>query len=365
MINIKGRIFVISMVMLALLMNLVYASNSRLIFSDVDVKVGGRTSNNLRDGDRIDEQAKPGDALEFRVKVQNNFTSEENLKIKDITVKVTIQNIDDGGDLEEESKSFDLSPGSDKRVTLKFETPLEVDEDTFDVLIHAEGEDKNSTNHESDMKIRLEVNKETHALKITKASLSPAVVSCNRKSIQLSTSLINIGTDDENDVTFKVSNPELDIDLKDNINELRAQPNEPESRFSKTYSFKINDDTTTGSYPITLTALYDNDRKRKEETATLTVNDCLTITQKTKKTEEDLQKNIKEQKEEVTVTTSAPTIEKSTSTVVQPTTQSPDTIITQESFYKSDAFIIGIIIAELAAVVVGIILIVTLFRRKV
>lgn len=352
MVKIKIRYMLLSLVVFIFLINVAYASPSRLVISDVDVKVGGKTSNNLNDGERIGEEAQPGDNLEFRVKVQNNFTSAENLKIKDITVKVTIESIDDGSDLEEESNSFDVSTGSDKRVTLKFETPLEVDEDTFDVLIHAEGEDKNGTNHESEMRLQLEINKKSHLLKIIKNTLSPAEVSCNRKNVQLGMTVINIGNEDEEDVTVEVANSDLGIDVKDKIDELRAEPNEPESRFSKTYSFKVPDNVEAGSYPIATRVSYDNDRKKAEETSTLTVSDCATSKKETTT-------STKEESGGVEVV--SPTTDKIT--VVQPTTPA-GTTVTQESFLSSNAFVTGIIIAEIIAVIVGIVLIISLFRRR-
>src|SRR3989338_503372 len=94
--------------MFVFLMNVAYAAGSKLIFSDVDVKVGGKTSKNLDDGETIDDEAEPGDTVEFRIEVKNNFTDAEDLDIEDISVEVTIEEIDDGDDLDEESSDFDL-----------------------------------------------------------------------------------------------------------------------------------------------------------------------------------------------------------------------------------------------------------------
>src|SRR3989338_4389065 len=170
------------------LMNVVYATRQALEFSDVDVKVGSKTDKNLRDGETISEEAEPGDQVEFRVEVKNNYTSAENLDIENIQIKVTIEGIDDGDDLEEEASDFDLKPGNDKRVTLKFQVPLEVDEDDFDVLIEAEGEDENNTDQNLQIRLKLEVDKQSHMLKITRSTLSPAEIACNRKNVQFGVS---------------------------------------------------------------------------------------------------------------------------------------------------------------------------------
>jgi len=347
------KAFLLCFIIFAILMNVAYAAGSKLIFSDVDVKVGSKTSKNLDNGDTIDDEAEPGDAVEFRVEVTSNFTDAEDLEIEDITVEVTIEGIDDGDDFDEESQDFDLDTGDDKRVTLKFKVPLEVEEDTFDVEIRAEGEDENGTDHEAVMRLKLDVEKESHKLVLTRATLSPADVSCNRRNVQGSLAVINIGNEDEEDVTVHILNSDLDIDITEEVEELTAEPNEDESRFSNTYSFNAPNDAEAGSYPIIFRVLYDEDRKKAEETATLTVNDCATA-------KKEVTEETKEEEEEVEVI--SPTTGRTTTTVVEETPAG--TTVTQESFLKSNAFVTGIIIAEVVAVIVGIVLVVSLFRRR-
>jgi hypothetical protein len=267
-------------------------------------------------------------------------------------VTVTIEGIDDGDDLEEESKSFDLRPNADKRVTLKFEVPIEVEEDSFDVVITAEGDDENGTSQDISMNLKLEVDKESHKLMITRNTLSPAEVSCNRKNVQVATTAINIGNEDEEDIKVQVLNPDLEIDLSQNVAELTAEPNEDESRFSNAFSFSVPKEAEAGSYPVITRVLYDEDRKKTEQIATLTVTDCAAGKQASNENSEG---------EDVTVIT--PTTGKATTTVVQPTAPA-GTTVTSESLFKSNAFVTGIIIAEIIAVIVGIILIVNLFRRR-
>src|SRR3989344_606036 len=112
-----SKSLLLSLVIFIFLMSTAYAAGSKLVFTDVDVKVGSKTSKNLDNGDTIDDEAEPGDTVEFRVEVQNNFTSAEDLEIEDITVEVTIEGLDDGDDVDEESPDFDLRAGRDKRVT--------------------------------------------------------------------------------------------------------------------------------------------------------------------------------------------------------------------------------------------------------
>lgn len=350
---------VFSIILLMLLVNIAYAARQALEFSDVDVKVGGKTSKNLVDGETIDDEAEPGDTVEFRIEVRNNFTDDEGLEISDVVVDVTIEEIDDGDDLDGESSEFDLRAGRDKRVTLKFEVPWEVEEDDFDVTIRAEGEDENGTDHKIEMRLKLEVEKENHLLKITKAVLSPSEISCNRKNIQLAVTVLNIGNEDEEDVSLEVSNSDLEIDIQENVGELTAEPNEDESRISKLYRFNVPEDAAADSYPIIFSALYDDNRRKAEETPTLTISDCPTSKPNQKENSDTGEED--EEDEEVKVIT--PATGKTITPVVQPETPQ-NTVVTQESFLQSSAFIVGVIIAEVIAVIVGIILIVILFRKR-
>lgn len=358
MVKLMAKTLVLGIVIFIFLASSAYAARQALEFSDVDVKVGSKTSKNLRNGDTINEEAEPGDAVEFRVEVKNNFTSAEDLEIEDVTVEVTVEEIDDGDDLEEESNEFDLDAGDDKRVTLRFQVPLEVEEDTFDVLIEAEGDDENNTDQRVSMRLKLEVEKESHLLKITRNTLSPAEVSCNRKNVQLSTTIINIGNEDEEDVSVQALNSDLGIDLKKEAGELTAEPNEDESRFSNVFSFNVPNEAEAGSYPITLRALYDDDRRKAEESATLTISECTAAKPATTKPEEEISE---EEKQPVEVIT--PITGKTTAPAVEP--EVPEgTVVTQESLFKSNAFVVGIIIAEIVAVIAGIVLVVSLFRRR-
>ncbi|MAG91944.1 hypothetical protein CMO83_04675 [Candidatus Woesearchaeota archaeon] len=358
MVKIKLKSLLISFVIFIFLMSVAHAVGSKLLFSDIDVKVGGKSDKNVKDGDRIDRDAEPGDTIEFRVEVKNNFTSAENLKIENVEVEVTIEEIDDGDDFEESSKDFDLRHGRDKRSTLKFEIPLEVEEDDFQVIIRVDGEDENGTDHEREITLTLEVDKESHLLSLTRSSLSPNTVSCSRRNVQLSVGLLNIGNEDEDDVNLHIFNTELAVDIREDLQEITAEPFEDESKFSKIYSFNVPSTIEAGSYPVTVRALYDNNRRKVENTVTLTVNACGTTDTKQGGTTDSKGDN------SVVVVTPPPKTTPEVPTIVIQPPLPPGTTVTQEGFFKGNAFVISIIAIEIIAVIAGIILLVTLFARR-
>ena len=351
-VKIKFKALLLSIVVFALLMNVAYAAGSKLVISNVDVKVGGKTLRGLHNGDSISEEARPDKPVEFRVEVRNNFTSRDDVRIQDITVRTTIERIDDGNDLKQESERFDLRADTESKNIFLFNIPLEVLEDTYTVIIEAEGQDENRTFESAEMRLKLEVVKENHDLRIIKKTLIPTDASCNRKNIQLSTTILNVGNNDEDSASIKISNPDLGIDINDQFGGLKARPNEPESRFSKTYPFKISDSVEAGSYPISIKVIYDNDRKVTQETATLNVKDCTTKQVTTTSTSKG--------------TTGGPvtvTIGSSATPSTKPEIP-PGTTVTQESLLQNNIFVIGVIIGEVFAVIVGIVLVASLLRRK-
>ncbi len=351
-VKIKYKSLLLGMIVFILLLSTAYAQ-SKLVFTDVDVKVGSKTSKNLDDGDRISEEAQPGDNIEIRVEVQNNFTSLEDLDIEDISIEAEIASLDEGDDVSEESNSFDLSPSREKRVTLKFVVPIKVDEDDYDVTITAEGEDQNGTEHSAQMSLTLEVQKENHLLKIIKNSLNPADITCGRKNVQLSATVLNMGSEDEEDVSVNVFSADLGVDYRDEIDEMSSDWDDDSNEFSKTYSFNVPASMEAGSYPITIRALYDDDRKKAEGTVTLNVNECATISPTQAGT--------------ATAQTEATTgVQDTTGQQIPPSTDiiSPDMVVTREPFLGGNIALLGIAAVLIAALVVGFALIVVLLRRR-
>ncbi|HLG24767.1 MAG TPA: hypothetical protein VI564_07605 [Candidatus Nanoarchaeia archaeon] len=369
MVNINYRNILIFLVVMVFLVNVAHAAtNTKLIITDVDVNVGGKSSKNLNDGDLIRQDAEPEDSLDFKVNVMNNFSDNEDFDIDDITVTVTIDGIDDGDDLEEESTEFDLNQGNDKSVSVRFDLPLEVEEDSYDVHIVADGNGEDGNDYGADITLRLDVNKKTHQIKITRFTLRPEQVSCKRNNLQLDLAFANIGGDDENDVVVRITNDDLGIDFEDTIDELTADPFDDDSKFSENFNFDVADDLEEGTYPIELNVLYNNDNERETATASLQVSDCGSAAP-TQNGNQDTSQN---SQNNVDVTNQPSGNSRGT----QPQTNAnnnppqydytvPDgTVVSEEGVVQNGALVVGIIIAEVVIVIVGIALLIILLRKK-
>ncbi len=247
------------------------SKGSKLIISDLDILVDGKTDRNVQNNTKIRKEVKPGSDVEFKIEIKNRFTKEENLEIEDIEVQVTIEDIDDGDDLEEESNGFDLDWGDDDTVKIEFNIPLEIDEDIFDVIIYIEGEDDNGTTHTIKWILELEVEKDKHDIIIRKLNLNPTSLSCTRAAT-LDTGIINLGRNDEDRVTLEISNQELGINFRQEDIELKEGTNE--NTYEKALAIRVRDSQEAGIYPITANVYYDDNILDDSKTIDLNVQDC-------------------------------------------------------------------------------------------
>ena len=322
-----------------------------LIITDVDVRVGSKSDKNLVDGDDIDDEAAPGDTVVFSIEVANNFTNEEDVKIEDITITVTIEGIDDDDDLEEESREFDLKDGKDEKKKITFEIPLEVDEDTFDVLIEIEGDTDDNGSQEVTMELTIEVEKEDNEVRFLRNSLTPSEIKCGR-TVQLSTAVINTGSGDEDDVSLEITNTELSISFRETF-DLSDDPFDDDSKFRKTFTFTIPQDVAPGIYPILSKVTFDDGKDTETETAELIVAQC------------EIFEEEEEEEEEVVVVQPPVTQPTDLDVVTAGIVSAPTLPVTEEkSLFQSTGFLAVLIAGEVLLLIIAVLIIIAVVRRR-
>lgn len=144
--------------------------------------------NNIRvylNGDRVDDADEgggkirdvvPGDEIKFRVEVENTF--EEDIEIKDIEVRVTIENIDDGNDVSETSNEFDLAANETEQKTETVTVPQNAKTGTYKIIVEAYGEDEDDDDQEESVDFDLYVKGIDHEVKFTEFSITPSILTC-------------------------------------------------------------------------------------------------------------------------------------------------------------------------------------------
>jgi len=272
----------------------------KLNIKDLDVKVGKDTDKNIQDepdGYRIREEARPEDTVKFDIEVESLFDDdieEEDIDIEDVFITITIEGIDDDEDLEEESDEFDLGPGKDESETLEFEVPLRVDEGDYDVIIEIEGEDQDGFEHKIKKEFILEVSKERHYIMIYRLNLNPSTVKCTR-TVTLNAEIMNLGRDEEEDVTLEIMSDELGINSRTSPEyDLTEDWEDDDNTFEKVITFTVPENFAIGTYQITARTYYDS-KLSETKTVDLVVEECVPVTPPVEEEEEE------EEEEEVVV----------------------------------------------------------------
>ena len=192
------------------------------------------------------------------------------MDIEDIEVMITIKDIDDGDDLEESAEIDTLKDGKKETVSLDFEIPLEVDEDVYDVIIEVDGEDENNTNHEAEWNIQLEINKDKHDIIVHDATLSKTSVECG-KSVMFDAEIINIGSSDEDDISVRITNSDLDLDYEKS--DIELEEGTDDNKYELSTTIDVGSKVEAGTYPIQIEALRGGTTE-DTETIDLTVKSC-------------------------------------------------------------------------------------------
>lgn len=235
------------------------------------------TSVPVANNSKIDVDILPGSNVTFTVRVENTFQGEKPV-IKGTFVAITIEDIDDGADLDGESLDFDLEPGDDYRYDVKFYIPLDVDAGTYNTIIEAEGDDKNGTLYRTELSnLKFEVKKQSHDIRITKVLLSPSVVDCDRKA-KLTAEIANVGSNPENEITLEFKAISLGINSFDKDISLQSseEASDEEKMHTKSLNIEIPSFLRPGTYQILINLYWKNFVLFDQKTAELVVKDCIT-----------------------------------------------------------------------------------------
>ncbi|MBS3114869.1 hypothetical protein J4448_07255 [Candidatus Woesearchaeota archaeon] len=217
----------------------------------------------------------PGSNVTFTVRVENTFQGEDP-DLRGVFATITIEDIDDGADLDEESIDFDLEPGNDNRVDVKFPIPLDVDAGTYNVIMEAEGEDRNKTSYKTEVRLKLEVKKQSHDIRITKVLLNPSIVDCDRKA-KLTAEIVNAGSNAENQVALEFKATSLGVNSYDKDISLESsdEASEEEKTHTKTLNIEVPSFFKAGTFPILINLYWKNFVLFDQKTVDLVVRDCV------------------------------------------------------------------------------------------
>ncbi len=281
------RLIAFMLIFALLLTSISAAAGLQITEIDVNVDYDEAYTYRIEDRDRIDSASVPvtnnskievdvlpGSNVTFAVRVENTFSGEDPA-IRGVFTRILIEDIDDGADLEGDSLDFDLEPGDDMREDIKFSIPLDVDAGTYNVLMEAEGDDKNGTSYTAEVNLKLEVKKQSHDIRITRVSLSPGFVDCNRKA-QLSADVTNVGTNIENQIALEFKATSLGVNSYDKDISLESsnEASDEDITHTKTLNIEAPSFLKAGKFPILINLYWKNLVLFDQKSVDLVVKDC-------------------------------------------------------------------------------------------
>ena len=236
---------------------------------------------NLANNSKVNVEVLPGSNVTFGIRVENTFQGTDDPKIRNVEVTATIEGIEGGEDLEEKSQDFDLEPGNDYRSDIKLNIPVDFESGTHNVKIKAEGEGRNGTSYITELKLKLDIRRQSHDIRITKVSLTPNIVDCSRKT-KLTAEIMNAGSNTENEIALEFKSASLGVNSydKDIFLDASNEADDQTKRHTKSLIIEAPSFFKSGTYPVVVNLYWKNFVLFDRKTADLTVRDCSPDTSK-------------------------------------------------------------------------------------
>jgi len=249
----------------------------RLRLKDLDFKVGSEDDKNMEnsgDGTSI-SSAQPGDRLTVDAEVENAYPDDSDIEIRDVSMTVTVESIDDGDDLDDETNEEDIQAGRNKNFKLSFDIPKRVDTDDYDIIIEIEGRDENGITHRIVKRFTMGIDKDSHDLQIGSAQMRPSVLSCTRTGT-MDIMVVNYGDEDETEVRVTATSDDLNLDYEafDDGNIDMGTGFDDDADLLLTVPVGATD-LPVGSYPVSISVYRDTDRLEDTMTTEVLVQNCV------------------------------------------------------------------------------------------
>ncbi len=225
-----------------------------------DGKKGSDLSINIQNPDSGDD-FKPGDLIDAEIDVSNDGSDD-----LDVKVEASLWDLDKGKKIAYvRSDEQNIDEDSDETFNLQLQLPYTgFDEDNdYKLFIKAyeSGNEDDNCNYNSQSQ-NLELDDDN--VIIEKFVLTPNIVNCGDQ-VTATVDVLNIGTNDQDDVTVKILNTELKLDKSSSVFSL-DQYGDSDDDMTETFIFTIPETSQEKDYSITSTVYSDGPSNSKTQT---------------------------------------------------------------------------------------------------
>ena len=223
-------------------------------------KKGSDLSIDMQNPDSGDD-FKPGDIIDAEIDVSNDGSDD-----LDVKVEASLWDLDKGKKIAYvRSDEQNIDEDSDETFNLALQLPYTgFDEDNnykLFVKAYESGNEDDNCNYESQSQ-NLELDDDN--VIIEKFTLTPNIVNCGDQ-ITAAVDVLNIGTNDQDDVYVKVLNSEMKLDKTSSTFSL-DQYGDSDDDMAETFTFNIPEDAEEKDYSITATVYSDGPDRSQSQT---------------------------------------------------------------------------------------------------
>ncbi|MBW3013509.1 hypothetical protein KY340_04885 [Candidatus Woesearchaeota archaeon] len=255
---------------------------------------------------QVAESFKPNYPMDIELEVRSLFTDTDDPTIKNIEVKIKIENIEDRGtdDIDMDAVEFNLDSSESKSLKeFEFRMPNDVEDNrVYDVIITAVGRDEEGVRHEAEFRTGLRTIKNKNEVGFSRLDVYPTRIKCGG-TITADIKVTNFGTSDEDEAAYTLKNDDLGIFARE-LFELKSDSNSDKFEFNKLHYFEVPKDILPGKYSLLAKAFYESTKETDTEKIIIVVNPCDEVVEEPEEEEEIIE--IPEEKEEEPETTEEP-----------------------------------------------------------
>ncbi|MBT4023238.1 hypothetical protein HN789_02950 [archaeon] len=250
------------------------AENLLEFHSDSRITIGDEGDSKFRN-DKSYDDVNRDDKIVLDITLENKFDNNGDCDDPDDYGDCEIQDIEveleaDDSDFDDENVDFnDMNSESEDVESLSFDVPDDVKEDDYDFDIYVTGDDENGARHGEFWTFTLEVEVPDDEITITDAYVNPSRIDCDVKHVTLKVEIENSGTDDQRKAAIEIDSPRLD--LQDSIYNIDIDEGDSDT---KTFDISLPDDVDPGTYFITVSSFYDNNKESDVDSVQLIVEEC-------------------------------------------------------------------------------------------
>ena len=250
--------------------NMQAENNIEISDADIDITGDEDSSSGIDTDGGDDFDVKPGDSVTIEVKVENAFSSSSNIEINSLRL---VMDIDDDGDfdIDDDSDTLGLDAGDDDTVSFTLTVEDDAEEGSHEVQIIAEGDDENGAQHGDVLTFELNIERESHDVRIQRFEVSPERITCSAAVdfVEVEVRIENRGSRDENEAAMEVVASSLGF--RETVDDLELDQDESVTR---RFLIPVSEETASGSHRISVRSFYSNTVQQDSEEKVVTVDDC-------------------------------------------------------------------------------------------